>query len=207
MSSKVSSFFIAYGIIPEDDRDVYVYSFEVLFSTLLSFLALAVLAVFTRTVLETAIFLLGFVPLRLIAGGYHAKNHFRCFLILMCVYCTFLMAIFFLPPSYIEPVILSSVILSVLLVFLIAPSEDSNKPITGSEKVRFRKASRLAVVCYVIVIGLGIVLLPEKIYSCSLALGIITVGISLLANLIKCKKQGRKESCSAQRGGNDIEEV
>jgi len=207
VSSKVSSFFIAYGIIPENDRDVYAYSFEVLFSTLLSFLALAVIAIFTKTVLETAIFLLGFVPLRLIAGGYHAKNHFRCFLILMFVYCTFLVVIFFLPPSYIVPVILSSVILSVLLVFLIAPSEDSNKPITGSEKVRFRKASRFTIVCYALVIGLATVLLPDRMCACSFALGIVTVGISLLANLIKCKKQGRKESCSAQRGGNDIEEV
>ena len=69
MSKKVSSFFIVRGIIQEDDREVYVYCFEILLSTLLSFIALAILSLISGTFLETLLFLLGFVPLRLVAGG------------------------------------------------------------------------------------------------------------------------------------------
>jgi hypothetical protein len=32
ISKSISSFFVAHGIIPENDRDVYVYSLEVLLS-------------------------------------------------------------------------------------------------------------------------------------------------------------------------------
>jgi hypothetical protein len=39
LSKSVSSFFILQGIISVEDREVYEYSFEILISTLLSFLA------------------------------------------------------------------------------------------------------------------------------------------------------------------------
>jgi hypothetical protein len=47
LSRGISAFFIARGIIAEDDREVYVYSFEILLSPLVNFLALVFLAVVT----------------------------------------------------------------------------------------------------------------------------------------------------------------
>ena len=199
MSRNMSSYFVLHGIISEDDRDVYVYSFEIMLSTLQSFLALAVLAIVFGSVLETMIFLTGFVPLRLIAGGYHAKNHFRCFLILMFVYSAFLLVLFYLPLEFMLPVIVTSCLVSWVLVFLFAPSDDNNKPLTSEETVRFRKKSRITIVCYSVMLAAITVFVTDKRYALSLAFGIITVGLSLLANRIKRRYQiGKNKTTSGE---------
>ena len=175
------------------------YSFEIMLSTLQSFFALAVLALVFGTVLETTIFLAGFVPLRLIAGGYHAKNHFRCFLILMFVYSSLLMTLSYLPLEYMVAVIITSCLVSGVLVFLFAPSEDNNKPITSEETTRFRKKSRIAIACNSVVLVVITVFVTDKKYALSLAFGIITVGLSLLANRIKRRYQvGKNKTVSGE---------
>jgi accessory gene regulator B len=191
MAKNVSSFFVSRGIILEEDREVYVFSFEILFSTLQSTIALAVLSLISGTVIATILFLIGFVPLRVIAGGYHAKNHFRCFLITMFTYTAFLLLLFCIPVAYIIPIIYLSVFVSVVIVFLFAPSEDSNKPLSDEEKILFRKRSRLAVILYTIFIVAISVIVTDKRYALYLALGVLSVGITLMANLFKYKKSNR----------------
>jgi len=82
MSKKIALFFISNRIINEEDKEVYEYSLELLLSAVLNFSAVIILAVCTGKIMEASLFVLGFVPLRTLAGGYHAKNHFRCFSIL-----------------------------------------------------------------------------------------------------------------------------
>ena len=115
-----------------EDREVYIYSFEILLATLTNLLSLVFLAIVTRTVPETAVYLLGFLPLRQITGGYHVKN-FRCFLILMFSYAMFLLVLFFLPGGFLLPIIAPSILLSLIFVLLFAPSADKNKPLSNEE--------------------------------------------------------------------------
>ena len=81
----------------EFERDVYEYCFEVLLSTFLNLLAIIILAVATGLYLETLCFTISFMTLRGTAGGYHAKTHWGCFLILMLVYAIFAITLFFIP--------------------------------------------------------------------------------------------------------------
>lgn len=83
MSKRLSSFFATNSIIKQEDAEVYEYSLEILFSTILNFVAVIIIAILTRKSLLTLLYLLGFIPLRLIAGGYHADTHFRCFGVLL----------------------------------------------------------------------------------------------------------------------------
>ena len=199
MALNVSSFFVAKGIISETDLDVYVYSFEVLFSSLYSIVALIILAFISATVINTALFMLGFIPLRQVAGGFHAKNHFRCFIILMFSYAAFLAIIFFLPDNYVIYSIILSVLFAVGLVFLLAPSENSNKPFTSDEKTKFKKKSRFASVCYTILIVSIVIFVSDKRYALSLVLGNLSVGISLLANFVRCNQAQNKQACVQER--------
>jgi len=187
MARNVSSFFVAHGIIQEADWEVYVYSFEILFSTAVSFLAVTILAIVSRTLAFTLLYMTGFVPLRILAGGYHAKNHFRCFLVLLAVYSAFLLLINSMPTDVIAQTTIMLILLSlsVLSVFRFAPSEDRNKPLSTEESVRFKKRSRLAIVCYSVLVGLQIVFVSNKIFAFALTLGVFTVAVSLLANFIK----------------------
>ncbi|MEI6579834.1 MAG: accessory gene regulator B family protein [Eubacteriales bacterium] len=187
MSKKISSFFISNNIIKEEDKEVYEYSLEILLSTLLNFAAVIILAIFTGKILEATLFVLGFIPLRALAGGYHASNHFRCFLILLFTYSMFLLTVFFIPVKVILAATIFLILSSILLIFILSPVEDSNKPLSKEETRKFKRKSRISILVYSLtVLGLSL-LLSNKIFGYSLAFGIFSVSLSLLASVIRNK--------------------
>jgi accessory gene regulator B len=191
LSGKVSSFFVKQGIIEAEDNEVYAYSFEILISTFISFLALFVISVLTGTVVFTLMYLVGFIPMRVVAGGFHAKTHFRCFIILMFAYFAFLLLLTYIPFDLHVHAIVFSMAASIVSVFFIAPSEDVNKPISMDERKLFKKSSRIAIIIYTAVVCLLFLLLGDGRFAFAVALGNVTLAASLLANLIKCKVRNR----------------
>lgn len=187
MSKKIALFFISNRIINEEDKEVYEYSLELLLSAVLNFAAVIILAVCTGKILEASLFVLGFVPLRALAGGYHAKNHFRCFIILIFTYSLFLLSVFYLPAKIISAATGLLSVLSILLVFVLSPVEDSNKPLSAEETEKFKRKSRISVLAYaLLILGLS-ALFASKMFGFSLAFGIFSVSLSLLASVIRNK--------------------
>jgi accessory gene regulator B len=187
MSKKLSSFFAANNIIKQEDAEVYEYSLEILFSTILNFAAVVVIAVLTRKVLPTVIYLLGFIPVRLIAGGYHADTHFRCFLVLMGTYSCFLAIIMFTPVLAVPALTLAVIIISVLMIFVLAPVADKNKPVSAEDIKSFRLKSRIAVLVYAAAALALLFLASVNTLAFSLSLGVFSVAMSLLATRIKTR--------------------
>lgn len=185
MSAKLSSFFAENGVIEKEDIEVYDYSLQILFSTVFNFVAVVAIALVTKTVWLSFIYLFGFIPLRLTAGGYHAKNHFRCFLVLMGTYAAFLLAVFFLPELVHQVTAFAAIAVSLVLIVVLAPVEDKNKPLSADEVKSFKKKSRVAIVLYAVVIACLLLLLSKDIYGLSLSLGVLSVALSLLASKIK----------------------
>jgi len=185
LSKNVSSLFIEKGIIAEEDRGVYVYSFEVLFSTLLSFVTVLALTLLSGTLIYTVQYLIGFIPLRRIAGGFHAKNYFRCFVIFVTVHFAFLVILSLMPVNYMAITIAFCMAVSLLSVHCFAPSEDKNKPISKSDKSKLRKRSYIAIIVYIIAISVLAMIVPDRRMAFSVMMGVFTVAVSLLANFVK----------------------
>jgi len=177
MSQKLSSFFMP--DVSEEDREVYNYSFETLLATLLNLVVLCVLAAITRTFWESLLFIIGFVPLRSLSGGYHAKTHFRCLLTLLLAYVVFWTTITFVPVVAFPWISIISAVISIILVLLLSPIDDSNKPMDEKEKRYFRARSRIAILIYAIIISAGACLSPARKEFISLALGVLPVALSL----------------------------
>jgi len=187
MSNKITSFFISSGTISKSDSEVYAYCFEVVLSTALSLSALALIAIFSGTFSETMLFLSGFVPLRMIAGGYHAKSHLRCFMLMITAHISFILLMLNIPDAHRIMIIFIGVSLSTLSVFLCAPSEDINNPLDKEKVVRLKRKSRRVIVGYVAVICLLVVFVPDKRFAFALSLGILTASTSLMANFVRFK--------------------
>jgi accessory gene regulator B len=185
LSTSVSSHLLATGIIPAKERDVYAYGFEVLFATLLNLFAVCAIAVSIDILPQSACYLAGFVPLRSIAGGFHAKSHFRCFLILMSVFTAFILLLKFLPSSFWGAVILGGSVFSIITIYFLAPIADSNKPLSFDQKKTFRRISRIAILVYAIAILSTFIYTAEKGLSFSASLGVTTCVFSLIAGKIK----------------------
>jgi accessory gene regulator B len=198
MSRNISSFFIIKGIILDEEREVYEYSFEILFSTIISFITVSIISIVSNTVVYTALYMFGFIPLRFIAGGYHAKSHLRCFFLLLSTYSAFLILISFLPPEYLTVSIFLSMFTSAVLIFFLAPSADTNKPISDDEFKNFKKKSRYAILGFILAIAIFMIIFTDKRFMLSIALGNISVAISLLANRVKTSILGKNNTVSGK---------
>lgn len=79
LAQKCTSVLLDQGAIQIERKAVYVYGFELFWSTTLCAVSiLAVGAIFDRASLSVT-FLLFFMPVRTVAGGYHASSYGRCF--------------------------------------------------------------------------------------------------------------------------------
>lgn len=76
---------IIYNLNNMNDKEqfeILQYGIEVILSTVTGIISVLILSIFINSVIESIIFLVIFAMLRTYTGGYHAKNHLSCILIL-----------------------------------------------------------------------------------------------------------------------------
>lgn len=192
-SRKISLFFIRHGIVPEGDKEIYDYSFEVLISTVLNFIAIIAIAIISGHIVDTMFFLLGLLPIRLTGGGYHAKTHFRCFLTLMVIYSIFILSLTVLNPSLLFIVCIC--LFSVFAVYLLAPVDSKNKRLTVEEKKRLKSVSRILIS---VEVGLILILSFSSIAvhgmlcaSIGVFIGSLTIIVARILDIFQTKHEGR----------------
>ena len=66
--------------IPEEERELYLYGFDITFYTIWSTAALLLIGLLLRQFWASVIIVSGFYTFQATGGGYHAKTHLRCFL-------------------------------------------------------------------------------------------------------------------------------
>lgn len=195
---SITSFMIQKGVFSEDDREVYNYCFELLLSNLLNILATLLLAIIAGRLMETGLFLVGFLLLRRTAGGYHAQTHWGCFLLWTSFICGFLTVLTFLPRPYIPFLLVGCILLSLLTVFLLAPIEHENKPISKDDLRKFKRNSRAIVSALALGTIFTACVYPASMYRshlCSLGLGMLTISLSLMMANYSAKKKKGGEQC------------
>ena len=93
LSIKIANFMVKRSIISDSDRNLYEFAYLSLIERLISWGTIIVLGTLFDCFLGSIIFTFSFVPLRIYAGGFHAKVYWKCFLISSI---TFLIVIVFL---------------------------------------------------------------------------------------------------------------
>lgn len=86
MAQQMASSMLQAQEIESSNIRIYVYGFELLLSSLAGVLALMIVSVACGMPFSWIPYLIGFVPLRLSGGGYHAKTHRSCILIFSMLY-------------------------------------------------------------------------------------------------------------------------
>lgn len=79
IAQKCTRVLLAHGKIRKDQQAIYLYGFELLFSTVFCIACMLLLGISSGYPKATIVFLLYFFPIRIVAGGYHAKSYRNCF--------------------------------------------------------------------------------------------------------------------------------
>lgn len=181
---KIIENFIYEGIVPNEDREIYSYGLYQGGIMIINILTYIIISVYFKMVWENLVFLLTYIPLRSYAGGYHARTQIRCYFLSVLMVILVLLAIKNI--TWTSTIIMGLIILGGSSIFFLAPVEDSNKPLSDSQLVVFKKVARiiLSIELFIslILLWLGYIRLVLPI-----ALAVVTVGIMVVLGWIRNK--------------------
>lgn len=196
ISKKMTSFFISKNAIKSDEADIYNYCFEVFLSTILNLTIIIIIAIATKTYLESLCFCIAFMCLRKTAGGFHAKTHCRCLLMLLFFYGGLLVMIKFVGEYYLFYISIIFIVFSIVAIMYLSPVDNVNKSLTLIEKRTQRRKSFVYLVLFLAINCVMLVFYVTYVYAFSISYALFVVSISMIMGTIKNKvqKKGIDES-------------
>ncbi|MFR4977312.1 MAG: accessory gene regulator ArgB-like protein [Butyricicoccus sp.] len=136
ISTKITAFLIAQQIVHVEDREIYEYGFELLLADLFNFCTILLIGGISGQLWSTILYLLIFVALRSVCGGYHAKTRLHCHIGTIGVYLFFLFLLNTQVFTDRDGLLIGGDFIAAITVILFAPIQHQNKPL--SEIVRKR---------------------------------------------------------------------
>lgn len=178
----IGEFFLRKKIIEEEDIELYIYGLRQGAIMLLNILTTLALGCLLGMAWESMAYLFTYAPIRTYAGGFHAKTPLRCYLTSVILIIAVLLIIKYV--VWTSFLCYAGLAAGSLLIYLLAPVEDKNKPFTPKEEVYFRKKAR---VLLVIEILLGVVFsaLDFFILSACIVMSLNTLALMLILGKIK----------------------
>lgn len=185
---KSTNYLISHKVIEEEDREIYEYGFHALFNNIIDVFSIIIISVYFHQVPQTILYHITFVAMRNTAGGFHAKTHFRCFILSTSIWLLSLWGIAYTTQPA-TSICMSGI--SVFLVWLNAPIEHENNPLSGKKYNHMKKLCRTISCAFFIIIIITSLLLPNYVWiPASLAYGMISH--SLLMILAKFNQMNPK---------------
>ncbi len=187
LSNKITKKLVDIKIIEEADSELYEYGFwqgGVLF---FNFLTVVLLGILFNMLLESIIFLIFYGVLRTIAGGYHARTQHACYILSILLMMVVLIMLKTFPWNTILCCILT--VLSISIIFILAPVQDENKLLDETEKKVFKKLSRVISLLYGFIIFLLFLFNKNELAYC-VVISLFTLTIMLVLGKIRNNSKG-----------------
>ena len=124
-------------LIQTDRRSIYKYGINQMLNMLLNTLTFLLVGLLFHKITETVIFTSAYIPLRIYAGGFHAKTPLRCW----CISAIMIIAVMIII-NYADNYVFVYDIFSLIaagLILALSPIEDKNKPLDKVEKKIYKK--------------------------------------------------------------------
>lgn len=152
-SRIIADFFIRQKIIPEEQREIYEYGFELSISSVIGIVIVLAIGLISGKFWESVVFYIVFCFTRLFTGGFHAPNHLLCKLTFASSLIAVLLVNWLLKgiEDYYWFVLH---FYSLVIVCQFAPVENPNKELTERQKVRCKVVSIIEMVVWLAVMFL-----------------------------------------------------
>ncbi len=169
----------------KDEKEVYIYGFEIILSTVSSFLFMFLFSLLIGRPLYALIFFAIFYVLRLYCGGFHAKTYFKCFvatnsLFILLVVLTQVVSLFNI--DFILPYLL---LISYLVIIMFSPIKNINHPCSKKTMNKNKIKAILIASVYFTVLVVMYFLKIRGVYFVHSALSFILVSIMMLPAICK----------------------
>lgn len=138
-SAYITNHLISNRIIDNDDFELYKYGFYILFSFFYFVLISIIFGLIFSNVFNMILFTIFFIPLRLYAGGYHAKTESKCLILssLFCVFSATLIKIMCQKELFIVAWV--AILLGIICISFFSAKGVNNKEILKDERDFYRR--------------------------------------------------------------------
>lgn len=184
LSQKIGDGLVRSNVIEADDAEIYIYGINQILVSVLNVSSALIIGLLFGTLLEIAVFMAAYIPLRSFAGGYHARTPLRCY-----IYSLIMLIIVSIGLKYLSIEIwgyYAVFAVAFVIVLVLSPVEDKNKPLDDLEyKVYKKRAIIIAAIELVISIVLKLIGLDSLFIAVVYSFAVL--GFMLIAGLLKNK--------------------
>lgn len=121
------------------NKEIYIYGFELLFSSLIGTILLIGIGIVLNVLTESIIFIISFSLFRVFSGGFHSNSFILCnlitvlnFVIIVLIYRCFY-NVLLLPIIFV-----TILVLSIVIALLFAPLDNPNHPIDARYYIKYK---------------------------------------------------------------------
>lgn len=184
LSDIVVGFLLKNKAIEQEEREIYIYGYEVIISTFMDIAALLIIGIFCHRVCETLVFIVVFVSVRQYTGGLHACTKAGCvFITTMSLCISFMLNTFMINSGFIAVYCVIACLLAFMTAIWRAPVENVNKPLDKEDKVRYKKVSIGIITFYTVIIGIFLYVKP--FYAVNISTVLLEICLLMIIKLRK----------------------
>ena len=181
ISEKLTAYLNENKAIKEEQTELYLYCFSTFFEILFNLILTVLIGIILQELPATLIFLIVFIPLRRMCGGYHCDTETGCFILSIAIFLVVILTYKYL--GYIPYIGICIVLAADLIVICIySPVISVEKNISATDLVRYR---RLSIAVSSAVILLSAVLSRLSAYGYVLTETITVISIFMIIGDVK----------------------
>ena len=146
LTNRIVDLAIEYEVVDQEEKETYLVATELLLFSALTWGTLLLMGALCGQLTGCLIFLAFHLPVRIFAGGFHQKTRIRCY----AQSCFIFLLLLFGAKTVLHTWIVENwsilILISFLIIWLLAPVETDNKPLTKEENKKYRFITRILLV-------------------------------------------------------------
>lgn len=182
LADNIVKWMLSNQIIEEKKAVICRWGISHILDTIFNIITFLIIGILFKMPFETIVFTLGYIPLRIYAGGYHAKTPFRCWCLSNIILAVSLVIVQNAEKCYIAFGVLS--LIAVLVLIILMPVEDLHKPLDQNDRKKYRKRG-VAILAIEICLSVVFVLLHHSQISIVLNIIWVLLSVMLILGVIK----------------------
>lgn len=154
-ANKITSFLIYNESINSDEYELYKYGFETLIAFVINISIILIISCIVGKFKYTLLFLCCYCPIRQYTGGYHAENYKKCLGVFIIIYLINIIMLEYIKVLKLNDIVLLMEFISFIGIWILAPIEHRDKPLTYKEILHYKNVSRVLTGIILIVTFIG----------------------------------------------------
>lgn len=187
LANHIADFIYSNTELSEEQREIYVYGYEIIISSAISFILLIATGLIFGRLPESIVFFLVFYILRQKTGGYHADTYLKCnFIFEINIILVMMLTLIDFPFAVLIAVNIAACVLCLVTILILAPVENENKPIAPELRPKHKISALILTVIFEVA---SICLLGHIKFSLCISMAMASTAVAMLINIKKKEKK------------------